>query len=92
MDLQQWFYILGIAYIVSWLIILLALALMGVVAYRRYQLLKREVRSQGAFFFATSSLLRQLPMAKLVPLIGAIPLATKFIKMFTQKDTKRNSD
>ena len=89
MDLQQWFYILGIIFIVSWFAILVGLVVVGVIAYRRYQQIKQDVKTRGALLFTTSALLKKVPMAKLVPLITAVPLATSVLKMFFGKNHKR---
>jgi hypothetical protein len=91
MDLQQWFYILGISFIASWFLILIALVVGGVLAYKRYKKLRANVVQRGAMLFTASSLLKHLPLTKIVPIITAMPVLTHIFKSVMGKHKRKSS-
>lgn len=82
MDAQQWFYILGITFVISWFIVLIGLIVVGVIAYQRYQRLRHNVQKQGAMFFAIS---RIVPASTLMSIAAAVPFLSKIISAFKKK-------
>lgn len=90
MDLQQWFYILGISFIASWFLILIALVIGSVLAYKRYKKLRANVVQRGAMLFTASSLLKRLPLSKIIPILTAMPVMAHIFKAVMGKHKTRS--
>lgn len=54
MTLEEWFYTLGIAYIIIWTLILIGLLITVFILYKRIKKIKEEIKRSSLVSFTTS--------------------------------------